>query len=46
MIRTLGRRDFLVGSAAVAGAVGGGFTCVEFRLGCADRGAGGRRVID
>ena len=31
MIRTLGRRDFLVGSAAVAGAaVGGGFTCVEF----------------
>jgi 7,8-dihydropterin-6-yl-methyl-4-(beta-D-ribofuranosyl)aminobenzene 5'-phosphate synthase len=30
MIRTLGRRDFLVGSAAVAGAVGGGFACVEF----------------
>jgi 7,8-dihydropterin-6-yl-methyl-4-(beta-D-ribofuranosyl)aminobenzene 5'-phosphate synthase len=26
MMRTLGRRDFLVGSAAV----GGGFTCVEF----------------
>src|SRR6476620_4894658 len=31
MIRTLGRRDFLVGSAAVAGAaVAGGFACVEF----------------
>ena len=31
MTRTLGRRDFLAGSAAVAGAaVGGGFTCVEF----------------
>ena len=30
MVRTLGRRDFLVGSAAVAGAVGGGFACVEF----------------
>ena len=31
MTRTLGRRDILVGSAALAGAaVGGGFTCVEF----------------
>jgi 7,8-dihydropterin-6-yl-methyl-4-(beta-D-ribofuranosyl)aminobenzene 5'-phosphate synthase len=31
MIRTLGRRDFLAGSAAIAGAaVGGSFTCVEF----------------
>ena len=31
MPRTLGRRDFLVGSAVLAGtAVGGGFTCVEF----------------
>ena len=31
MTRTLGRRDFLVGSAVLAGtAVGGGFTCVEF----------------
>jgi 7,8-dihydropterin-6-yl-methyl-4-(beta-D-ribofuranosyl)aminobenzene 5'-phosphate synthase len=31
MIRTLGRRDFLVGSAALAGAaVGNSFTCVEF----------------
>ena len=31
MTRTLGRRDFLVGSAVLAGtAVGGGFACVEF----------------
>jgi 7,8-dihydropterin-6-yl-methyl-4-(beta-D-ribofuranosyl)aminobenzene 5'-phosphate synthase len=31
MTRILGRRDFLAGSAALAGAaVGGGVTCVEF----------------
>ena len=31
MNRTLGRRDFLVDSTALAGAVvGGSFTCVEF----------------
>ena len=31
MTRTLGRRDFLVGTAMLAGlAVGDGFKCVEF----------------
>jgi 7,8-dihydropterin-6-yl-methyl-4-(beta-D-ribofuranosyl)aminobenzene 5'-phosphate synthase len=29
MARTFGRRDFLVGSAALTGAAVGGFTCVE-----------------
>ena len=39
MTRTLGRRDFLAGSAALAGTAVGGFTCVEFGPGGTPPGA-------